>query len=223
MKKTRRVSVREGYYLWAETYDQTPNPVVAMDARHTVGVLAPAPGEQVFDAGCGTEWHLGPAIRARSNLIGVDFSHGMLSIARRNYPEVPLVHADLQLPQPFETGRFDAVLCVLIGEHLNELHRALREMHRVLRDGERLICSVYHPKMAAAGKEANFERSDVEHRLRAYRYSVVYYANLLEDAGFEEPARHEFLGDKRLVWATPSAAKLLGFPVLLVFEARKKS
>ena len=77
--------------------------------------------------------------------------------------------------------------------------------------------------MAAAGKEANFERSGVEYRLGAYRYSVVDYANLLEDAGFEDPARHEFLGDERLVRSIPSAAKLLGFPVLLAFEARKKS
>ncbi len=223
MKKTRRVSAREGYDLWAETYDQTPNPVVAMDARHTLGVLAPAPGEQILDAGCGTGRHLGPMIRARSNPVGVDFSRGMLRIARRNYSRVPLVHADLQRTLPFETGRFDTVLCALIGEHLNELHRALREMHRVLRDGGRLVFSVYHPEMAAAGKEANFERSGVEYRLGAYRYSVLDYANLLEEAGFEEPARHEFLGDERLVRSIPSAAKLLGFPVLLVFEARKKS
>jgi hypothetical protein len=48
------------------------------------------------------------------------------------------------------------------------------------------------------------------------------YVNLLEDAGFEESVRHEFLGDERLVRSVPSAAGLLGFPVLLVLEARKK-
>ncbi len=223
MKKTRRVSAREGYDLWAETYDETPNPVVAMDARHTLGVLAPKPGERILDAGCGTGRHLGPLLRARSNPVGVDFSRGMLDIARRNYPDVPLALADLQRPLPFENERFDAVLCALIGEHLNELPLALEEMHRVLRAGGRLVFSVYHPEMAAAGKEANFERSGVEYRLGAYRYSRADYTNLLEDAGFEEPARHEFLGDEWLVRYVPSATKLLGFPVLLVFEARKKS
>jgi SAM-dependent methyltransferase len=223
VKETRRVSVREGYNLWAETYDETPNPVVAMDARYTLDVLAPKPDEQILDAGCGTGRHLGPLLRARSNPVGVDFSRGMLDIARRNYPEVPLALADLQRPLPFENERFDAVLCALIGEHLNELPLALVEMHRVLRAGGRLVFSVYHPEMAAAGKEANFERSGVEYRLGAYRYSMVDYANLLEDAGFEEPARHEFLGDERLVRSVPSATKLLGFPVLLVLEARKKA
>jgi SAM-dependent methyltransferase len=222
VKETRRVSAREGYDLWAETYDETPNPVVAVDARYTLDVLAPKPGERILDAGCGTGRHLGPLLRARSNPVGVDFSRGMLDIARRNYPEVPLALADLQRPLPFENERFDAVLCALIGEHLDELPLALEEMHRVLRAGGRLVFSVYHPAMAAAGKEANFQRSGVEYRLGAYRYSMVDYANLLEDAGFENPAWHEFLGDEQLVRTVPSSTRLLGFPVLLVFEARKE-
>ncbi len=111
MKKIRRVSAQEGYDLWAETYDETPNPVVAMDARHTLEVLAPKPGEQILDAGCGTGRHLGPIILAGSSPVGVDFSRGMLDVAQRNYPEVPLVLADLQRPLPFEDERFDAVLC----------------------------------------------------------------------------------------------------------------
>jgi SAM-dependent methyltransferase len=222
VKEIRRVSAREGYDLWAETYDETPNPVVAMDARHTLDVLAPKPDERILDAGCGTGRHLGPILRAGSYPVGVDFSRGMLNVARRNYPEVPLAVADLQRSLPFETGCFDAVLCALIGEHLDELPLALREMHRVLGVGGRLVFSVYHPEMAAAGKEANFERSGVEYRLGAQRYTIIDYANLLEDAGFENPARHEFLGDKRLVRSIPPAKKLLGFPVLVVFEARKK-
>ncbi len=223
MKKVRRVGAREGYDLWAETYDETPNPVVAMDARHTLRVLSPKPGEQILDAGCGTGRHLGPIVLAGSSPVGLDFSKGMLSIARRNHPEVPLVLADLQRALPFETQRFDAVLCALIGEHLDEPALALREMHRVLRTDGRLVFSVYHPEMAAAGKEAHFERSGVEYRLGAYRYTVADYEGLLEAAGFEGVVRHEFLGDERLVEEVPWAAGLLGFPVLLVLEARKAS
>jgi SAM-dependent methyltransferase len=113
-------------------------------------------------------------------------------------------------------------LYALIGEHLDELPLALREMYRVLRAGGRLVFSVYHPEMAAAGKEANFERDGVEYRLGAHRYTIEDYANLLEDACFEDPARHEFHGDEWLMRSVPSATKLLDFPVLLVFEARKK-
>ena len=152
----------------------------------------------------------------------MDFSEGMLAVARRRHPGVNLVAADLQSHFPFEDNEFGAVLCALIGEHLDEPLLALREMRRVLRPGGRLVFSVYHPEMAAAGKEAHFERSGVEYRLGARRYTADDYEVLLGDAGFERATRREFSGDERLVREVPSAGGLLGFPVLLVLEARKK-
>jgi len=77
--------------------------------------------------------------------------------------------------------------------------------------------------MAAASKKAHFERSGVEYRLGARRYTVVDYLELLEEAGFEDVVWHESLGNRRLVESVPSAEGLLSFPVLLVLEARKRS
>jgi SAM-dependent methyltransferase len=111
----------------------------------------------------------------------------------------------------------------VIGEHLDELSLALREIYRVLRTGGRLVFSVYHPEMAAAGKEAHFERSGVEYRLEAHRYTSTDYVNLLNEAGFKDSVQYEFPGDERLVESVPSAAGLLGFPVLLVLKVRKRS
>ena len=219
MKKVRRVSAREGYDLWAEDYDGTDNPVVAMDSRHTLSVLDPRPGERILDAGCGTGRCLEPMISVGAEPVGMDFSEGMLAVARRRHSGVTLVMADLQSTFPFEDGEFDAVLCALIGEHLDEPLFALRKMRRVLRPGGRLVFSVYHPEMAAAGKEAHFERSGVEYRLGARRYTVDEYERLLAEAGFERATRREFSGDELLVEEVPSAAGLLGFPVLLVIEA----
>lgn len=222
MKEVRRVGAREGYDLWAEDYDDTSNPVVAMDARRTLGMLNAQPGERILDAGCGTGRYLGPLIRAGAEPVGMDFSEGMLTVARRGHPGVPLVTADLQSHLPFEDNEFDAVLCALIGEHLDEPLFALGEMRRVLRPKGRLVFSVYHPEMAAAGKEAHFERSGVEYRLGARRYTVDDYERLLAEAGLGVVARSEFSGDERLVEEVPSAAALLGFPVLLVLEARRQ-
>ena len=106
---------------------------------------------------------------------------------------------------------------------MDELSVALREMHRVLSPGRRLVFSGCHPKMAAAGKKAYFERSGVEYRLGARRYTVVNYLELLEEAGFEVVVRHGFLANRWLVESVPSGAGLLSFPVLLVLEARKRS
>lgn len=219
-KKIERITAREGYDLWSETYDSTANPVVAMDSRHTIKILEPRAGELILDAGCGTGRNLSHLLSAASKPIGIDFSSGMSKVAHRSFPDVPIALADLERDLPFEAGTFDAVLCALIGEHLNEMSAVFREFHRVLKAGGRLVFSVYHPRMSAAGIEANFERSGIEYRLGAVHYSVQEHIDLLKDSGFEEIIASEFNGDEELVASIPSAAKYLGFPVLLVLRAR---
>ena len=81
-KETKRVTAREGYDLWANTYDQTPNPVVAMDSRHTMSLLNPQPGQKILDAGCGTGRNLARISRAGARPYGLDFSLGMLRVAK---------------------------------------------------------------------------------------------------------------------------------------------
>ena len=75
--------------------------------------------------------------------------------------------------------------------------------------------------MAAAGTEANFERSGVEYRLGAERHTVDDYVNLIEDAGLHVIQFGEIRGDKNLVEEFPSASKYLDRPLLLTIEARK--
>src|SRR5262245_58187241 len=103
-KRVERPGVRVGYDRWSETYDATPNPLVALDRRHTLRALAPRPGERVLDAGCGTGGHLQRLCAARTRAVGLDFSRGMLRVARRNVPAASLAQADLNGDFPVQAG-----------------------------------------------------------------------------------------------------------------------
>jgi malonyl-CoA O-methyltransferase len=217
----KHVGTQQGYNLWSEIYDATPNPVVSMDSRHTIKYLAPARGELILDAGCGTGRNLKQLIVTGSEPIGIDFSFGMLKVARHEIPDAKVAMANLEQPLPFRESSFDAVLCALIGEHLSELAGVLQEFWRILKRRGRLVFSVYHPAMSAAGIEANFEHSGIEYRLGAIHYSVSEHIRLFEDAGFNEIGVQEFHGDDQLIRSVPSASKYLDFPVLLILGAIK--
>src|SRR5204863_6602564 len=148
-KRVDRPGVRAGYDQWAARYDQTPNPLVALDRRYTMHLLRPRRRERILDAGCGTGVHLGVMLRAGCAPVGLDFSRGMLQVTRRKYPSLPLAQADLNHQLPVRRQVFDAVLCALVGEHLTNLRRLFREIFTSLRPGGRLIFSVFHPEMAA--------------------------------------------------------------------------
>ena len=146
----------------------------------------------------------------------------MLATAKHRYPGVPLALGDLQQPLPFAAETFDAVLCALIGEHLTQLRAVFENFYVLLKPSGRLLFSVYHPAMAAAGKEAHFEHDGVEYRLGAERHGIEDYRRPMNAAGFALIQRHEFKGDAQLAAEVPSKAqRLLDFPVLLIFEARK--
>ena len=91
----------------------------------------------------------------------------------------------------------------------------------MLAPGGRFVFSVFHPEMAAAGLEANFQKTGVEYRLGAHRHSVDDYLGAIEDAGFDEVVAHAFAGDDTLAAKMPSARKYVGQPLLLAIEARR--
>lgn len=220
-KRVKRPGVRTGYDLWADTYDLTPNPLVALDRRVTLRALNPRSGEWVLDAGCGTGAHLAAIDRARSRPVGLDFSRGMLRVARQNAPRAALVQADLNCHFPIRRRAFDAVLSALVSEHLADLRRFFEEAFATLRIGGRLVFSAFHPELARAGIEANFEQNGIEYRLGAEPYTVSDYLNHIADAGFRNVEWRDHHVDDPLVREIPWASKYLNRPLLLLVRAER--
>lgn len=93
----------------------------------------------VLDAGCGTgrmARYLAGTVERRLRLLGADPSRGMLAVARREHPWLPVLRASLTA-LPIADATLDGVLAWYSTIHLTdtEVSQALPEIHRVLRPG----------------------------------------------------------------------------------------
>lgn len=220
-KRIEHPGVADGYDRWAPTYDATPNPLVALDRRHTFRTLDPRPGERVLDAGCGTGAYLRMLHSGRSVPIGLDLSLGMLRKARQMVPGVSVAQADLNRAFPVRPGIFDAVISTLVSEHLTNLRSFFFEVYAALRRGGRFVFSAFHPELARSGIEANFKQDGVEYRLGAEPHTMDDYLTHISDAGFCVLEHHEYAADSKLISELPWAAKYSDRPLLAVLRAER--
>jgi ubiquinone/menaquinone biosynthesis C-methylase UbiE len=121
----------------AETYERVHAARLAEVARDLVDMVGVDDGARVLDVGTGTGVAAQAAADAGAIAIGIDESIGMLEVARRERPKVPVAAAEV-IDLPFGPGRFDAVLGSFVLAHFNKVETALFDVGRVLRPGGRV-------------------------------------------------------------------------------------
>jgi SAM-dependent methyltransferase len=136
-------SIEGGYQQWAESYDG-PLRLFSIEEPPMQALITSIPPGTVLDAACGTGRYSAFLAGQGHNVIGIDQSDAMLTIARQKLPTADFRHGDLTaLPLP--ASSVDAVVCALALVHVPDLSPAVREFARVLRPGGRLVISDVHP------------------------------------------------------------------------------
>lgn len=144
-----RAPHKQFFDLWSHVYDV---PVVQWATYHpvhdaVVRVLARKPPRAVLDVACGTG-QLGARLRGefpRSEIVGCDFSAGMLQHAADREGRVGWVRADAAR-LPFAGGSFDALTCTEAFHWFPEQGAALAEFNRVLAPGGRVLIGLINPR-----------------------------------------------------------------------------
>ena len=96
------------------------------------------PGDRALDVATGTG-DLAIELAGRgAEVIGSDFSEGMLDVARRKAPGLRWEHGNA-LALPYEDGAFDAATVGFGARNFSDLEQGLREMARVVRPGGRVV------------------------------------------------------------------------------------
>ncbi len=120
--------------LFAAASDQTVDSLL-----NAVGAN---PNLKALDLCCG-QGNVSEALAGRGcQVVGVDFSPVMLSLARKRVPNAIFIEADAQ-ELPFDDAQFDVVVSNLGVCHVPDQSRALSEARPVLRAGGRFAMTVW--------------------------------------------------------------------------------
>jgi ubiquinone/menaquinone biosynthesis C-methylase UbiE len=127
----------------AEIYERVHTPRFHEVARDLVAQAAISDGDRVLDVGTGTGGTAEAAAGAGGLAIGIDESMGMLHVARRERPKVPVAGA-IAIDLPFRDGSFDAALGTFVLAHFNRYETALWDIKRVVKVGGTIGFSSWH-------------------------------------------------------------------------------
>jgi demethylmenaquinone methyltransferase/2-methoxy-6-polyprenyl-1,4-benzoquinol methylase len=104
-------------------------------------MAALGPGDSALDVATGTgdlAIELSGRVGPQGEVVGSDFSEGMLDLARRKAPELRFEHGNA-LALPYDDDSFDAATVGFGARNFSDLPQGLREMARVVRTGGRVV------------------------------------------------------------------------------------
>jgi ubiquinone/menaquinone biosynthesis C-methylase UbiE len=178
------INPQGAYQLWAQHYDSTVNPLLALEERRLEAQLGDFTGKDVVDLGCGTGRWLKKLENLRPHsLAGVDLSSAMLEQARvKCAPSTRLLQSDC-IDTPLHYRSADRVLASFLLSYLSDLNAFAREAARLLRPGGVIHVSDLHPNTASYGWRRTFRAAGTVFEIETHRYTLAYLVESMWRSG----------------------------------------
>lgn len=153
------MNVQEDYDAWARTYDAGQNRTRDLEQIALGNALGPRSFQACLEAGCGTGKNTARLLGQCAQVVSVDFSKGMLEVARAKVksPHVSFRQADLTGPWDLPENHFDLIIFSLVLEHISNLTHVFAEAAKVLAPGGWVYVGELHPFKQYLGSKARFE------------------------------------------------------------------
>ena len=180
------LSAVEGYRRWAPSYDETANPVLALEERILEPLLRVGPGMRVLDAACGTGRWAERLARRGVYVWGIDLSPEMLAQASLKGEIANQCLAGDIRALPFREGFFDVALCSFALSYLPDIGKAVTEFARVART---VVVTDLHPEAMRRGWTRSFRDAGQTWQIDSFPYEVKQLEKAAADAGLVLDAR----------------------------------
>ena len=119
---TMAVSPSDAFDIWAQFYDEQPNPLLALERRFLSRMLPDVSGLDVLDAGCGTgRWLQILASHGPASLTGVDTSAEMLQRASEKLGAKSTLRLGSCTALPVQSTSADLVLASFVLSYLDSV------------------------------------------------------------------------------------------------------
>lgn len=178
-------TVVAGYGESAASYDDVANPLKLAEETVVHELIAGYPVGRALDAACGTGRHAEYLASLGHDVIGVDATPEMLSVAKTKVPSGQFEVGRLE-SLPLADNSVDLAVCSLGLAHCADLRQPLRELGRVVRRGGAVILSDLHPFAIMLGGHAYYPRSRIETGfVRNYMHLPSAFLGAFEETGLE--------------------------------------
>lgn len=179
------MDIQEDYNRWSNAYDFDHNITRDLD-RHKVRERFEAGSfGTVLELGCGTGKNTPLFAAVAAKVISLDFSLGMLSVAKRsvNLENVAFVHADIRQAWPVPTANIDLIACSLVLQHVEDLLPVFREASRVLAPEGVMFLSELHPIKGYQGSMARYVWKDEPRAIPAFDHQISHFTEAAKAFG----------------------------------------
>jgi len=171
------MDTQQAYDQWAATYDHVTNTTRDLEMIAGQDVLAAADFSKVLEIGCGTGKNTSWIAKRTNDLTSVDFSEGMLNIAREKIKETHIVFQQADLTIPWDFKKTSLIICSLVLEHIENIDFIFEQAAKTLEsNGFFYICEL-HPYKQLEGSRAKFEKENETVHLEYFVHHISEFFN----------------------------------------------
>ncbi len=184
---TMAVSSSDAFDIWAQVYDEQPNPLLALEQRFLSRMLPDVSGLDVLDAGCGTgRWLQLLTSHNPASVTGVDSSAEMLQRASAKLGAKSTLILGSCTALPVQNATADLVLASFVLSYLGNVEAFAHELQRVARPGANIFLTDMHPETAmSCNWKRSFKTSGTDEHVDATFHSLEQIIDAFKSSGFE--------------------------------------